>query len=611
MPSPPGAIRAAALPMILMRLPAAVALGALIFLALTLPKAIEVWRSGMFFNPDDAMRAVEVRDFRAGQGWFDLVPHRLSPAHPFEMHWSRLVDLGLALFNRLFETATDAATAERLTRLVEPSLLALVFLSLAARLGRNLVGRSGALVVALLAAGSLDLVSDFIPGHIHHHGLQLVLLFAMVESCLDGLDPARPGRLGLAGVAAALSLGVNLQNMPFVAVAGALLVLAWVRDGAAFDRHLRWFALGLGAGGAGVFLAQVPPDRYGEATCDAFAMPHLLAIFIFGLVIVPLTCGSSRLRTRPRRLAAATAAGGALVGVVMLTYPNCLGDPYRAVDPLLQTLWLHDVSEAMPLGRLLLRDPAGTIPILIVLLLGLAATALAAVHSRGLARDRWLLLGVLCAAGFAGSCWEIRVAASAEALGLCGCAYALERFIAPRLAQRQFGALACLLAGLLFTQAGWTAALPNIVMRRQQTPAPAVQGLPTVDPMACFAPDNFADLKALPKGLVLSTIDSGAHILAYTVHDVLAAPYHRDSAGIRLALLAFAATPQAARPMIAASGADSIALCTTSPEVHDVVRDHPEGLAAAVLRGAVPAWLSPVPQTHGPYRLFTLQPVSR
>ena len=35
----------------------------------------------MFYrqDPDSTMRLVQVRDLLAGQGWFDLVQHRLAP----------------------------------------------------------------------------------------------------------------------------------------------------------------------------------------------------------------------------------------------------------------------------------------------------------------------------------------------------------------------------------------------------------------------------------------------------------------------------------------------------------------------------------------------------
>ena len=49
-----------------------------------------------FTDPDDAMRLVEVRDFLAGQSWFDVSQHRANPPYGAPMHWSRLVDVPIA-----------------------------------------------------------------------------------------------------------------------------------------------------------------------------------------------------------------------------------------------------------------------------------------------------------------------------------------------------------------------------------------------------------------------------------------------------------------------------------------------------------------------------------
>ena len=45
-------------------------------------------KDGVFdaMSTDDAMRLVEVRDLIAGQGWFDLMQHRLDPPG-VSMHW--------------------------------------------------------------------------------------------------------------------------------------------------------------------------------------------------------------------------------------------------------------------------------------------------------------------------------------------------------------------------------------------------------------------------------------------------------------------------------------------------------------------------------------------
>ena len=69
----------------------------LLIAALQLLVAVPGLRAMRFPDPDDVMRLVQVRDWLGGQGWFDLTQHRVSPPQGVAMHWSRLVDLPIAL----------------------------------------------------------------------------------------------------------------------------------------------------------------------------------------------------------------------------------------------------------------------------------------------------------------------------------------------------------------------------------------------------------------------------------------------------------------------------------------------------------------------------------
>src|SRR3984893_18919108 len=71
---------------------------------------------------DDAMRLVQVREFLAGRGWFDLHEMRLGPPDGYDTHWSRLIDAGIAGLLLVFNGFTDTAFAERLARTIWPML---------------------------------------------------------------------------------------------------------------------------------------------------------------------------------------------------------------------------------------------------------------------------------------------------------------------------------------------------------------------------------------------------------------------------------------------------------------------------------------------------------
>lgn len=54
--------------------------------------AIAAWKVG---DPDDQMRMLQVRDWLAGQSWWDITQYRMNAPDGGDMHWSRLVDVPL------------------------------------------------------------------------------------------------------------------------------------------------------------------------------------------------------------------------------------------------------------------------------------------------------------------------------------------------------------------------------------------------------------------------------------------------------------------------------------------------------------------------------------
>ena len=88
-------------------------LSALLAQIMSIQKLIDVWRTGVFHDTDDAMRLVQVRDWLAGQPWFDMTATRFDPPQGVFMHWSRIVDVPLALMIRFFELFAAPETAER------------------------------------------------------------------------------------------------------------------------------------------------------------------------------------------------------------------------------------------------------------------------------------------------------------------------------------------------------------------------------------------------------------------------------------------------------------------------------------------------------------------
>jgi hypothetical protein len=123
----------------------------------------------------------------------------------------------------------------------------------------------------------------------------------------------------------------------------------------------------------------------------------------------------------------------------------------------------------------------------------------------------------------------------------------------------------------------------------------------------CRASAAFAPFTALPPGLILAPINAGSHLLAFTSHSVLAAPYHRNNQGNRVVLDSFLAPLDQSRAIVMASGAKYVAICAGLGETSVAATSGAKDLGSALAEGQVPDWLVPVSAANTPYRIFTIR----
>lgn len=133
---------------------------------------------------------------------------------------------------------------------------------------------------------------------------------------------------------------------------------------------------------------------------------------------------------------------------------------------------------------------------------------------------------------------------------------------------------------------------------------------PTTDSysLSCLRPEVVRPLDALPAGVVLAPIDAGSHLLAFTHHSAIAAPYHRDNHGNRLSVDAFMATPEKAEEIVRRSHADYVVACSALKQMHIMAEAAPNGLAAALIAGRISDWLEPVDAKAQPNAAFRVRP---
>ena len=219
-------------------------------------------------DPDSFLRLVQVRDLLAGQGWFDLVQHRMDPPGGALLQWSRLIDApiaGLILLGNVF------GDGERFALTVWPVLLLLPMMGGVAAIGGRLGGRAGAVWTLVLSLFFLNPLFIYLPTDIDHHNAQVALMACAVALALRIPDGARFGFF--TGCVSALTLAVGLEMLPHVALIGAFIALHWAWTGKA-GRPVAAYGATLAAAPVYLYLATASPAA--AWACDSLSWAFII-----------------------------------------------------------------------------------------------------------------------------------------------------------------------------------------------------------------------------------------------------------------------------------------------------------------------------------------------
>ena len=555
---------------------------------------------------DDVMRLVQVRDLLAGQGWFDLMQYRLGLEGGTLMHWSRLIDLPIANLIMFFSLFMSPVMAEASALFVWPLLTALpVFYALALG-GGVLAGVPGRLIALVLAFLFVLGINRFQPGSIDHHNVQLGLI-ATIAACL--ILPGRPPLAhAIAGVAAALAIAIGAETTPHILMAAAIVAVQWLWLGNDMKAAAAAFALAMATALSAVFFLTVPPARYGLVACDALSTGfYSLGVIGAGSFFLAVSAVSGR--GFASRLTALGLAGTATLGATLVIAPQCLGNPLGNLDPLLVSMWLDSVIEAQPVWAQISAEPwtAGGFYLVPVLAMGLCARRIYQhrdVHAYG-------VLLALLAVSWAISLFQVRGAVFSNLLSAIPMAALVAELRAranadPENLRKGLTFAGSALAAVPFI---WALSGALLSMGIDKVSGEEVNGLPVQEEPVCTDAAAMQVLAREPAGVIAGPSNMGAHILRYTPHRVLAAPYHRNQGGMLTELHAAMATPKDAVKFLRGAGVTVVAFCKSDPQVGNITKVAPNGFYAQLSKGAVPAWLEPVPGTvDQPLQLFYVKP---
>ena len=548
-------------------------------------------------DTDDVMRLVEVRAFVAGRGWFDLHEPRLQPPLGYDTHWSRLIDAGLAGVFLIFRSFADAAVAERLMRVVWPLLWIGPAIAGTIAIAWRLGGRAASFVVLLLLVFGLPAFFQFKPGRIDHHDIQITLALLTLAAAIWA-DRVR-WAAWVAGALSGLALGIGLEGMPFIVVAGGTFAARYVlgRDHAA---ALAQYGLSAAASVAFIFAVSAGPDHWMRSACDAIAINLAVPAVLGGLALGAAGLWIANERRSVRCIAIAAALGLAAAAFVLIE-PRCLGGPLAMVDPAVRPVWLAHVREVQSLLSVIHGNdnPMSGYAIAAYPLTGIIAAIVLARDIR-LRRDSgFITAAIALIVAIMMTMVAIRASPYTIWLGVPFVAAVLLRlFDWLKLARLP----ARVLVTLAFTPAVISFGAVALIEAIASQPANINQR-----DEACFQIENYAPLARLPAGLVVSDVDYGPFLLALTPHSVIAAPYHRLSYGIVASHRAFASPPAEAREILRQAKTTYVMTCGVRAPRDLTEAQRVRSLWAQLAAGAIPDWLEPIPQT-GPFAVYRFKP---
>lgn len=531
--------------------------------------------AGRFPDPDDALRLVELRDWLGGQGWFDVTQHRIDPAHGgVAMHWSRLVDVPLAAAVLALRPVLGAAGAEMAALLIVPMLTLALVMLLAARVAWERLGPQAATLSCLTLAMSVPVVTQIRPMRIDHHGWQVAAAMLALQGMMT-----RHARIGgwISGAALAIGLSISLEGLPLTAVFGALGAWRWLRGGETRE-WLAHFAAALAVVSITCFAA----TRWGDFAqhCDAVAPVHL-AMFVWAAAALAVL-------RHLRAPVGAVIAGFAITGAGALALylglaPQCRGGSFNMLDPLVQRLWYQQVAEGLPVWR---QDWTTALQTLVPPLFALYACAGLIRRSAGEERVWWQEYALVLAGALGVAVLVTRAGAVAGALAAVPLAALLGQWLEAARGGRPLALLGIAVAMVPAAPITLWGMVPH---GGAQDTAPAAARV-----SACEARRHAAVFAHVPRGTVLAPLDIGPDLLLGGADSVLATGHHRGARGMHDVIAAFIAAPDQAHAILRANRIAYVALCPDLGEPRIYAREAPQGLAAQLLGGRAPPWLTPL-----------------
>jgi hypothetical protein len=374
------------------------------------------------------------------------------------------------------------------------------------------------------------------------------------------------------------------------------------------------FGLSFGIGTALHLAIAWPPERWFEPACDAISFVYAAAAGGVGagfvvLAILPL----GRVHALAR-LGVGAVAGASVLAAVLAAFPHCLAGPYAGLDPWLVEIWASRIIESRPVWGTFSAMPDFVIAIALPLALAVCVVAYTASRN-GEGRDRWLVYGLYLAVTVVVTIAIVRGSRISGIVAIPAGAWLIAMARARYLATRSILSI----GGLLGSWVAFSGIIIIVGVTAVQLLISGTTAIGTTEEAAatsdrgCVTPRAFDELAAIPEQRVMAPVDLGAHILVFTHHSVVAAPYprnfQRNAEGIRDGFLFFSEPIDRARDILTARGVTLVVACPQMVEKQTTDATSPDSFAALIRDDRLPPWLHEISTPDATLRIFYVDPI--
>ncbi len=534
------------------------------------------------FDSDDTMRLIQVRDFLAGQSWFDVTQYRMGPEGGTQMHWSRIADIPLIVLVSIFDLFLPYATAESWALIIWPLICAVLTIYGLLVGIRHLTGGPGGFISCLLIFMALIGYFRFQPGSIDHHNLQLALLAIGIGHALDPEQKARS--FIISAVVLALSLAIGPEVYFFIAVLCGYFALNWVIN--PIKSRGATCAMGLTFAGANalIFFGTIAPSHYAVVTCDSFSLITFLACFTGGTGLA-LSAYFLSEKTLAIRIGALGILAVLCVILFLFQAPQCLENPLNVLPEDIRIEWLNQIQEAQPLfknrAEWMTRAPYALGPVIVAIFVCLSRIRK---DKNNVSHILLFALMGLCAGLMI---YQIRFIVFGHVFSLLVLGPWISRlYVAGKSKEGPnvlyTGALAAAIPAF------W--AVPGLILGpAQQDPTEAMKQVGN-----CYSAEVVSALNELDPGLVVGFENDTPLILRETHHRALSGNYHRNVSGLADGIAIMRNPTETALSLLKKHDAEYFLTCEFSERYRAHAKAYPDSLTAKIMSNDLPAFVTPL-----------------